>query len=224
MGPGPIRSIAAGRRPILRRVFAVLRPSRRAHQQDADLASPSRDERSGPDTGWRAPIEIGGEIVGGIGVGGAPAHTLTTPALKLGWMRLALRRKFQHPSDWGISGKVFGWPVPGAGGLQQRCAGAGFCRVPGRSGTLDDHQNRHNPFLSRHDLRLKFVRPEAAPSRSTSFPIRAMRVGGISIKLEWACSTWWANRCPRDRCAPLYDHTLRISHPRSLRDVPRQLR
>ncbi len=34
--------------------------------------------------GGGLPIEIDGEIVGGIGVGGAPAHTLTTPALKRG--------------------------------------------------------------------------------------------------------------------------------------------
>jgi hypothetical protein len=47
-----------------------------------------------------------------------PVHISTMPVLKQGWMRLALRQKFQHPSDWGVSGKMFGRSAPGSGGLQ----------------------------------------------------------------------------------------------------------
>jgi len=49
--------------------------------------------------GGGLPIEIGGDVVGGIGVGGRPALISMMPARKRAWMPSARRPRFRRPSD-----------------------------------------------------------------------------------------------------------------------------
>ena len=99
-------------------------------------------------------------------------HTWTMPVLRLGWMRLVLRRKFRQPSDldllWrsGLAGLLLvlltacnnDVPVPASVEFSADQVRLTITRVA------------THPFLSRHDLRLTLAGPGGCSIETELFP------------------------------------------------------